>query len=250
MKRISTLFALISLLAICANAQNSYFEGARVLIAYFSWSGNTQRVAEEIHNITGGDLYRIEPATPYPDDYTECTEVALAERDNDARPAIAAPVDNMDDYDIVFIGCPVWWHTAPMIMSTFAESYDFSNKTIVPFCTYASTYRDETLQKLVDLTPNSNHLTGLGARSGSTSGVRNWLEQIDDEWNNNIQSGISTAKTPTAGSDAKVYDMSGRMVTDDNTANHKIYIIKKRQPNCEDNDNKMTTCHKPNYKTL
>lgn len=227
MKRISTLFALISLLAICANAQNNYFEGARVLIAYFSWSGNTQRVAEEIHNITGGDLYRIEPATPYPDDYTECTEVALAERDNDARPAIAAPVDNMDDYDIVFIGCPVWWHTAPMIMSTFAESYDFSNKTIVPFCTYASTYRDETLQKIVDLTPNSNHLTGLGARSGSTSGVRNWLEQIDDEWNNNIQSGISTAKTPTAGSDAKVYDMSGRMVTDDNTANHKIYIIKK-----------------------
>lgn len=153
--------------------------------------------------------------------------MALAERDNDARPAIAAPVDNMDDYDIVFIGCPVWWHTAPMIMSTFAESYDFSNKTIVPFCTYASTYRDETLQKIVDLTPNSNHLTGLGARSGSTSGVRNWLEQIDDEWNNNIQSGISTAKTPTAGSDAKVYDMSGRMVTDDNTANHKIYIIKK-----------------------
>lgn len=249
MKRISTLFALISLLAICANAQNSYFEGARVLIAYFSWSGNTQRVAEEIHNITGGDLYRIEPATPYPDDYTECTEVALAERDNDARPAIAAPVDNMDDYDIVFIGCPVWWHTAPMIMSTFAESYDFSNKTIVPFCTYASTYRDETLQKIVDLTPNSNHLTGLGARSGSTSGVRNWFEQIDDEWNN-IQSGISTAKTPTAGSDAKVYDMSGRMVTDDNTANHKIYIIKKIQPNSEDNDNKMTTCHKPNYKTL
>lgn len=184
------------------------------------------KVAEEIHNITGGDLYRIEPATPYPDDYTECTEVALAERDNDARPAIAAPVDNMEDYDIVFIGCPVWWHTAPMIMSTFAESYDFSNKTIVPFCTYASTYRDETLQKIVDLTPNSNHLTGLGARSGSTSGVRNWLEQIDDEWNN-IQSGISTAKTPTAGSDAKVYDMSGRMVTDDNTANHKIYIIKK-----------------------
>ena len=172
-------------------------------------------------------MYRIEPATPYPNDYTECTEVALAERDNDARPAIAAPVDNMDDYDIVFIGCPVWWHTAPMIMSTFAESYDFSNKTIVPFCTYASTYRDETLQKIVDLTPNSNHLTGLGARSGSTSGVRNWLEQIDDEWNNNIQSGISTAKTPTAGSDAKVYDMSGRMVTDDNTANHKIYIIKK-----------------------
>lgn len=215
------------ILAICANAQNSYFEGARVLIAYFSWSGNTQRVAEEIHNITGGDLYRIEPATPYPDDYTECTEVALAERDNDARPAIAAPVDNMDDYDIVFIGCPVWWHTAPMIMSTFAESYDFCNKTIVPFCTYASTYRDETLQKIVDLTPNSNYLTGLGTRSGSTSGVRNWLEQIDDEWNNNIQSGISTAKTPTAGSDAKVYDMSGRMVTDDNTANHKIYIIKK-----------------------
>lgn len=59
----------------------------------------------------------------------------------------------MDSYDIVFIGCPVWWHTAPMIINTFTESYDFKGKTVVPFCTYASTYRDETLQKIVTLTP-------------------------------------------------------------------------------------------------
>ena len=112
--------------------------------------------------LTGGTLFRIEPVTPYPTDYTECTEVALEERDNDARPAIASTVENWNDYDIVFIGCPVWWHTAPMIISTFAESYDFKGKTVAPFCTYASTFRDETLQKIVDLTPDAAHLTGLG----------------------------------------------------------------------------------------
>lgn len=159
-----------------------YFAGKKVLVAYFSWGGTTKRVAEEIVRITGADIYRIEPTVPYPTEYTPCTEVAKEERDNDARPAIKNKVDNWNDYDIVFIGCPVWWHTAPMIISTFAESYDFKGKTVVPFCTYASTYRDETLQKIVDLTPDAIHLTGFGS-TGSTSGVANWIEQINREWN-------------------------------------------------------------------
>ena len=86
-------------------------------------------------------LFRIEPVTPYPEDYTECTEVALEERDSDARPAISSTIDEeaWAEYDTIFIGCPVWWHTTPMIICTFAESYDFAGKTVVPFCTYAST---------------------------------------------------------------------------------------------------------------
>lgn len=118
-------------------------------------------MAQEIQRVTGGDIFEIEPATPYPTNYTECTQVALRERDNDERPAIKNRVENFDDYDVVFIGCPVWWHTAPMIISTFTESYDFKDKTVVPFCTYASTYRDETLQKIVDLTPDAEHLVLL-----------------------------------------------------------------------------------------
>lgn len=149
----------------------------KILVAYFSWGGTTQRVAEEIVRQTGADVFRIEPVVPYPTEYTPCTEVALEERDNDARPAIKATVENWADYDVVFIGCPVWWHTAPMIISTFAESHDFAGKTVVPFCTYAATYRDETLQKIVDLTSAAEHLAGFGS-TGSTSGVENWLRGI------------------------------------------------------------------------
>lgn len=150
----------------------------KILIAYFSWGGNTKTVAEYIAARTEGELFEIEPVVPYPTSYTPCTEVALKERDNNARPAIKDKVSNWDDFDVVFIGCPVWWHEAPMIIHTFAESYDFNGKTVVPFCTYASTYRDETLAKIVEITPNANHLKGYGARNNSTSGVSEWLDEI------------------------------------------------------------------------
>ena len=138
-------------------------------------------MAQQIEEQTGGTLFEIEPVVPYPTEYTPCTEVALEERDTDARPAIKNTVEDMESYDIVFIGCPVWWHTAPMIISTFTESYDLKGKIIVPFCTYASTYRDETLRKIVDLTPESTHLAGLGLTSGSvnSSNIATWLKNIN-----------------------------------------------------------------------
>ena len=123
---------------------------------------------------------RPEPVVPYPTEYTPCTEVALEEKNNDARPAIAATVENWADYDMVFIGCPVWWWTTPMIICTFAESYDFEGKTVVPFCTYASTYRDETLARIVELTPDAAHLTGEGLTSGriNKQNISSWLREI------------------------------------------------------------------------
>ncbi|WP_455612012.1 flavodoxin [Bacteroides clarus] len=153
---------------------------SKILVAYFSWGGTTQRMAQEIANQTEAELFRIEPTVPYPTDYTECTEVALEERDNDARPAIAGKVENWEQYDIIFIGSPVWWHTAPMIIATFAESYDFSGKTVVPFCTYSATYRDETLVRIVELTPDADHLTGEGLTSGriNAENVGTWLRTI------------------------------------------------------------------------
>lgn len=157
---------------------------SNILVAYFSWGGTTQRMAQQIVEQTGADLFRIEPVTPYPEDYTECTEVALEERDSDARPAISSTIDEeaWAAYDTIFIGCPVWWHTTPMIICTFAESYDFAGKTVVPFCTYASTYRDETLARIAELTSGAEaHLDGLGLTSGSLSNesnVENWLRGI------------------------------------------------------------------------
>lgn len=153
---------------------------SKILVAYFSWGGTTQRMAEEIVRQTGADIFRIEPVVPYPTEYTPCTEVAREEKDNNARPAIAGEVENWSDYDTVFIGCPVWWWTTPMIICTFAESYDFEGKTVVPFCTYASTYRDETLARIVELTPDAEHLTGEGLTSGriNEQNISSWLNEI------------------------------------------------------------------------
>lgn len=153
---------------------------SKILVAYFSWGGTTQRMAQEIVRQTGANIFRIEPVVPYPTDYTECTEVAQEEKNNNARPAIADEVENWEQYDTVFIGCPVWWWTTPMIICTFAESYDFEGKTVVPFCTYASTYRDETLARIVELTPDADHLTGEGLTSGriNEQNISSWLKEI------------------------------------------------------------------------
>lgn len=153
---------------------------SKILVAYFSWGGTTQRMAQEIVRQTGADIFRIEPVVPYPTEYTPCTVVAREEKDNDARPAITNEVENWEQYGIVFIGCPVWWWTAPMIINTFAESYDFEGKTVVPFCTYAATYRDETLARIVELTPDADHLTGEGLTSGriNADNIGAWLRKI------------------------------------------------------------------------
>ena len=180
--KLMTLFAAL-LLCAGTNAQSVATNGrtTKTLVAYFSWGGTTQRMAQEIVRQTGADLFRIEPVVPYPTEYTPCTEVAREEKDNNARPAIAATVKNWADYDTVFIGCPVWWWTTPMIICTFAESYDFKGKTVVPFCTYAATYRDETLARIVELTPDATtHLTGEGLTSGRINGqtIGAWLRNI------------------------------------------------------------------------
>ena len=104
-----------------------------MLVAYFSWSGNTQEMATYIAEQTGGDLLEIQPETPYPENYNECGDVALAERDNNERPAIANLPDSIDQYDTILIGYPIWWHTAPMIIGTFLESYDLTGVDVYPF---------------------------------------------------------------------------------------------------------------------
>lgn len=175
--------------------ESSYFGGRKALVAYFSWGGTTQRMAQQIQEITGADMFRIEPVVPYPTEYTPCTEVAREEKDNNARPAIKDRVQNWDDYDVVFIGCPVWWWTTPMIIHTFCESYDFKGKTVVPFCTYAATYRDETLAEIVNSTPDASHLTGEGLTSDriNRSTIQAWIDLINEEWNNNNSTGSGDA---------------------------------------------------------
>ncbi len=132
-----------------ASGDASTVSDGSVLVAYFSWSGNTQEMAAYIAEETGGDLLEIQPETPYPEDYNECGNVALAERDNNERPAIANLPDSIDQYDTILIGYPIWWHTAPMIIGTFLESYDLTGVDIYPF-TQSASMDEEQFQNSMD----------------------------------------------------------------------------------------------------
>lgn len=151
-----------------------------VLVAYFSRSGNTRSVAEAIAERTGGTLFCIERATPYPDEFRKCADEAKTERDGGVRPTLAWKVEGFDRYDVVFVGCPVWWHTAPMPVWSFLENegYDFTGKIVVPFCSYANMFPEETLLKIVELTPGAIHPRGLPVREDEPKGVEEWLRAI------------------------------------------------------------------------
>ncbi|MDE6868524.1 MAG: hypothetical protein K2J83_05225, partial [Clostridia bacterium] len=122
----------------------------KILVAYFSWStsGNTEKMALYIAEQTNAVVYEIEPLVPYPTDYTETTEVAADEKENNARPAIKNPID-VSNYDYIFVGFPIWWHSAPMIIGTFLESYNLDGKDVYPFFQGASnsnsSYYTETM---------------------------------------------------------------------------------------------------------
>lgn len=112
--------------------------GKKILIAYFSATNNTENIANHLDDILDADLYEIVPEIPYTSDdlnYNGDCRANREQNDDTARPAISGSVDNMEQYDVIFLGYPIWWGQAPKIMYTFAEAYDLSGKTIVPFCT-------------------------------------------------------------------------------------------------------------------
>ena len=114
-------------------------ETGKILVAYFSATGNTRAVAEQIADTKGATLFEIVPEQPYTEDdlnwRKDGSRTTEEQNDDSARPAISSKVENIDEYDTVFLGYPIWFGQAPKIISTFLESYDFSGKTIIPFCT-------------------------------------------------------------------------------------------------------------------
>ena len=153
-----------------------------VLIAYFSWSGNTEQVAQIIRGETGGDLFEIAPATPYTDDYNELLDIAQQEQSDKARPELAGQVENWDQYDTIFVGYPNWWSDAPMAVYTFLESYDWSGKTLVPFNTSASGGFGRSLSGLEESASGVTILDGLSfterTLGDAQSEVTTWLDEL------------------------------------------------------------------------
>lgn len=155
----------------------------KVLTAVFSASGVTERIGEEISRISGSDFFVIEAEEPYTDEDLDWTDrksrSSVEMNDVSARPAVSGKVADMDSYDIVIIGYPIWWGIAPRIMETFLESYDFSGKTIVPFCTSGGSgigRSDTELHK--NVSGNVKWAKGVQINRADETVIRRWLEGV------------------------------------------------------------------------
>ncbi|MDD3219037.1 MAG: flavodoxin [Lachnospiraceae bacterium] len=148
-----------------------------VLIAYFSWGGNTQGVAQEIQSQTGADLFEITLTEPYSSDYNTVLDQAQHDQNIQARPEIADHVENMDDYDTVLIGYPNWWASIPMPIASFLEEYDFSGKTIIPFCSHGGGRFGQSLTAIAKLAPDSYMGEGLSIHYSGGSSLSNDVEE-------------------------------------------------------------------------
>ena len=154
----------------------------KVLVVYFSETGNTQKLAKLISDEIGGDFRRIETVKSYPTgealfDYTK------NERDNDERPELKDLDINIDDYDVIFVGYPIWWYTLPMPIYTFFETFDFSGKVIVPFNTHEGSGDGGTYSTIKGWEKDAKVLDGLAIRGGDmeknqTTRVQNWLKGL------------------------------------------------------------------------
>lgn len=169
--------------------------GSNMLVAYFSLDGeqygvgvveegNTSIIARMIAEQTGADLFEIKPETPYPTTYQGLLDVSRQEMADNSRPKIADTVDNMNNYDTLFIGYPNWWGDMPMIVYNFLESYDLSGKTIVPFCTHGGSGLSNTESTIADITGGTMKdglaipgTTAQNDRDTARSQVTGWLRE-------------------------------------------------------------------------
>lgn len=158
-------------------------EGADVLVAYFSATGNTEIIAEHLVSILDADLYEIVPQVPYSsEDLNYSNDDCRAnqeQNDPTARPSISGSVENMEDFEVIFLGYPIWWGDAPKIISTFLETYDFDGKTIVPFCTSGSSSIGGSVSDLEALTSGATWLEGQRfSGSASQETVSQWVDSL------------------------------------------------------------------------
>ena len=165
-------------------ASKDFDEQSDTLIIYFSWSNNTETMANYIHDAIGGDIERIVPVFAYPENYNDTADVAKAQQDNDERPEFEALELDPTSYDTVFIGYPIWWYSLPMIMETFFDTYDFAGITIVPFNTHEGSKDGGTYDMIKDREPNAIVLEGLPIQGGniydeaSRKAVNDWLNSL------------------------------------------------------------------------
>ena len=164
------------------NQNNQESGSENVLVVYFSHTGNTETVANFIHEAVGGDIVKLETEEPYTDNYNDLLDIAQNEQNENARPLLSTQIDNIEDYDTIFLGYPIWWGDMPMALYTFLDEYDLSGKTIAPFTTSGGSGLSGTPSNIADEEPNATVTEGLSIRDNnvesSQSEVNEWLSEI------------------------------------------------------------------------
>ena len=160
----------------------SDLEAGNVLIVYFSQTGNTETVANIIHDNVGGDIVKLETTEAYPSDYDEFVDYAQQEQQEDARPELSTVIENIEQYDTIFLGYPNWWGDMPMAIYTFLDTYDLSGKTIAPFITHGGSGLSGTPENIQEEELNASVTEGLAIdgdeASDSSEDVVEWLNSL------------------------------------------------------------------------
>ncbi len=156
---------------------------SRALVAYFSASGVTAKVAENLAETIGADIFCIEPEIPYTKSDLDWTNKefrsSIEMNDPASRPSIKDKRDNMNDYDTIFVGFPIWWYVAPTIINTFVESYNFTGKTIIPFATSGSSGMGKTNEKLLPSCPGAKLIEGkVLSGKASKAELSDWVDNL------------------------------------------------------------------------
>ena len=168
-------------LSVCSQSNKKESKQMKVLVTYFSASGVTKGAAEQLAAVAGADLHEIKPAQPYTDadlDWRDKQSRSSVEMQNKkSRPAITDKLANMQDYDVVYVGFPIWWYTAPTIINTFMESYDFNDKTVIPFATSGGSNIKKACEDLKAAYPDVNWKEGKLLNRVSEKELKAWVGQ-------------------------------------------------------------------------
>lgn len=144
--------------------------------------GSVEYMATVISETTGADIVRIQTATPYPGNFDDLASQADNERQNNIRPTLATDIENFDDYDVIFVGYPIWWYQMPMAMYSFFDKYDFTGKTLIPFSSHGGSGWSGTVDDIAEMEPNATMVDGYSISrnnvEGSAAGIRQWLGRI------------------------------------------------------------------------
>ena len=183
MKKIAIMLVALLTMNLSACSQNNKKDDKemKVLVAYFSASGTTKGVAQQLAEVTGGTLHEIKPEQPYTDadlDWRNKKSRSSVEmQDRKSRPAITDKLTNLQDYDVIYVGFPIWWNTCPTIINTFMEAYDFQGKTVIPFATSGGSSIKKACEDLKAAYPDVKWKEGKLLNRTSKKDLEDWVKK-------------------------------------------------------------------------